>query len=188
MHPCSHDTTLGKPGQPGYPHESHIAEEKNTIKVITERHHRHSSPSKRFRLHLGRPPTTSSPQPTPRTMSAYAKQLTQSVEEEAAPTSTKSFTGERCTPCIDGIREAAVERVSSFPACRPATRSSDFRTSRRDATRTVGDEGHAATRLRSPLSSLPHNSQCHEAPHLQPLVPRLVRTSKNDAPKGETTP
>ena len=43
------------------------------------------------------------------------------------------------------------------------TRSSDFTTSQRDTTRTVGDEGHAATRLRSPPSSLPHNSQRHRS-------------------------
>ena len=55
---------------------THAALEKNIIKVVTERHRRHSSPSKRFRLHFQRPPTKPLPQPMQKTMSAYANQST----------------------------------------------------------------------------------------------------------------
>ena len=87
----------------------------------------------------------------------------QNVEEKAAPTSTKSFTEESCTPCTHRIRRPLQKKWHRCQPARPKTRSSDFTTSQRDTAQTVGDEGHAATRLHSPPSSLPHSSQRHQS-------------------------
>ena len=137
---------------------THAAEEKNTIKVVIERHRRHSSPSKRFRLHLRRPQTKSSPQPTQKTMSAYAKQSTQSVEEEAAPTSTKSFTGERSTPCTHGIRAATVEKVASLPSL-PTPRHAAPTSQLHSGTQ----RGLSVTKDKPRPGSAHHRHRCHTA-------------------------
>ena len=153
---------MGRPGRPGYP--------QGTLRG--EKHHqgRHRASSSSL---LPEQAIPTSPSATTDEVLAAADAenhagLCQTVDPKRRGRGSSDFDGElhrRKMHTLHPRNPRGHYRKSGIVAqpAHPETRSSDFTTSQRDTTRTVGDEGHAATRLHSPPSSLPHNSQCHRS-------------------------